>query len=120
MSTLAEEARKRAKSIRDRTMRDQVAHPICEVCAFEYPPIMHLHHLYPISETDVPVDQLVWLCPNCHAMAHEIRRVNYGKRRPSNYRVRKLHLDYWLSEICDREVALKLVGLVEKTIKGKQ
>lgn len=120
MSALAEEARKRAKSIRERAMRGQAPHPMCKACGFEYPPVMHLHHLYPISETDVPIDEFVWLCPNCHAMVHEIRRVNYGVRRPSNYRVRKLHLDYWLWEICDREVALKLVDLVEKTIKGKQ
>lgn len=108
-------ARKRASRIRQKSMSDPVANPCCCACGFSYPPVIHLHHVYPLAETNQPVDECVWLCPNCHAMVHEIRRVRYGRRRATNLMVRLSHLDYWLVDVCPPEVAAKLLDIAKRS-----
>lgn len=105
------EARRRAGKQRGKAMSDPVANPCCSVCGFAYPPVVHLHHIHPLAETEVPSDESAWLCPNCHAMVHEIRRMRRSGRKPRNYQMRLQHLDYWLSEICSPEIADKLIRL---------
>lgn len=109
------EARKRASQIRRRAMADPVANPSCKVCGFAYPPSMHLHHIHPLAESEIVTDDHVWLCPNCHAMVHEIRRMYYSKRKPSSYRLRLAHLDYWLGEVCPPDAAKKLCDIAKKS-----
>lgn len=108
-------ARQRASNIRQKAMRDPVAHPCCFACGFSYPPIVHMHHIYPLSETQEPIDSFKWVCPNCHAMIHEIRRMYYSSKRPSNYQTRLAHLEYWLYEVCQQEVADKLREIAKAT-----
>lgn len=96
-------------------MANPVANPVCPVCDFSYPPVTHLHHIHPLAESDAISDEHVWLCPNCHAMVHEIRRMYYTKRRPSNFRLRSAHLGYWLGEVCTPDVAKKLYDIAKRS-----
>lgn len=106
-------ARKRATAKRARAMR-QVNHSLCQACSFAYPPILHLHHVRPLVETGVESEETVWLCPNCHAMVHEIIRVFHSGKKVKNLQVRLDYLGYWLSEICPDDVADKLRSLAER------
>ena len=115
--TKKRDARLRASYIRQKEMRNPVANPCCGACGFSYPPIVQMHHIYPLAETELPIDEFAWLCPNCHAMVHEIRRVRYGVRRVTNLKVRLSHLDYWLSEVCPPNVAAKLLDIAKRTNK---
>lgn len=46
----------------------------CQACSFKYKEqIVECHHLIPLSKTDAVVtniDNLITLCPTCHALAH--------------------------------------------------
>ena len=48
----------------------------CQACGFHYDnKIVECHHLVPLSETKTTynsVNDLITLCPNCHALAHSI------------------------------------------------
>lgn len=117
-ATMPDEQRKVAAAKRRKAMSDNFANPICYVCGFSYPPIMHLHHLKPLNEGGNADGETVWLCPNCHAMVHEIRRMRYRYRSGMRYKkTRDGHFDYWL-ESCDRHVAKKLFEYAMYRIKG--
>jgi len=105
--------RRRAAAFRSRVMHDKFAQPLCSVCGFAYPPIVHLHHAQPLSETDNAASDVVWLCPNCHAMVHELRRVYYSNKKVSNLAVHLSHLEYWLSDICPAQIADKLQNIAK-------
>ncbi|NDV28174.1 hypothetical protein [Desulfovibrio sp. JC010] len=64
------------KLVKERKRRDKYT---CVICNFHYDDkIVHVHHLNPIgnrkeaSLTDIK--ELVTLCPNCHALAHQCMR----------------------------------------------
>lgn len=47
----------------------------CDICGFHFKNrIVEAHHLYPISQkeenSEVSTEDLIVLCPNCHALAH--------------------------------------------------
>lgn len=113
------QARKRAKTVRYKAMNDPFAHPCCVACGFGYPPIVHLHHVQPLGETGKDTPDLVWLCPNCHAMVHEIIRIYYSKRRANNLQMRLSHLEYWLDRECSDERWKKLSEIAKKTVSKK-
>ena len=51
----------------------------CTICGFHHADkIVHVHHINPIANRITPqnthVDDLITLCPNCHALAHMIMR----------------------------------------------
>ena len=115
--TQVKEARKRAASIRRKAMTDPVANPCCSACGFSYPPVMQGHHVHPIAESEIISDEIVWLCPNCHALVHEIRRVYYSAKRVNNLRMKVSHLDYWLYEVCPQPVMEKLISIAKRTNK---
>lgn len=94
-------------------MSDPTAGPCCSACGFGYSPVLHLHHIHPLAETETPTNDTVWLCPNCHAMVHEIRRMETHEKRPSHYRMRRSLYDYWLTNECPSEVAEKLRKLAD-------
>lgn len=102
--------RKRAAAQRHRAMSDEFAHPCCQGCGFAYPPVVQLHHLNPIAESDGSDKATVWLCPNCHAMVHEIRKLYIAPtgRRVRYRKARLSHLDYWLDNVCSPELAKNL------------
>jgi len=106
--------RKRTQRIRQQAMTD-FCNPCCQACGFSYPPIVQLHHKTPLHEVDVVDTDTVWLCPNCHAMVHEIRKL-YFKELPRNtayLRARIRHMDYWLNDIAPKELAQKLMELAK-------
>ena len=43
----------------------------CEVCDFNFEPILQIHHIVPISEfgNNQP-ENIICVCPNCHKMLH--------------------------------------------------
>lgn len=45
----------------------------CQLCSFDYPPLLHLHHLVPLTEGG-DNETLVVLCPTCHAGVHELTK----------------------------------------------
>lgn len=48
----------------------------CWICCFDFAPILSVHHIVLISEGgDNDLDNLVILCPNCHAIVHKIIKV---------------------------------------------
>ena len=100
--------RQRSGAIRKAAMENPFAHPNCSACGFEYPPIVHLHHVKPLCESEAIDETLEWLCPNCHALVHEIRKIHFLKNKVSNIDIRINHLDYYLYEICKKEIRDKL------------
>ncbi|WP_198402997.1 HNH endonuclease [Pseudoalteromonas sp. 1_2015MBL_MicDiv] len=59
---------------------------VCQVCGFDFEKVygdlgkgyIHVHHIVPLSEIGKeyevnPEEDLVPLCPNCHAMVHRIK-----------------------------------------------
>lgn len=108
-------ARKRAAKIRYQAMHDKYANPCCQACDFCYPPVVHGHHIRPVAETNGASDELIWLCPNCHAMVHEIKRVYHSQRKASNLEMRVSHLSYWLTDVCPSHIAKKLCEIAERT-----
>lgn len=47
----------------------------CFVCGFDCTPVLAIHHIEHLSSGgDNQPDNLIPLCPNCHAMVHKIKR----------------------------------------------
>lgn len=54
--------------------------PFCAACQFGFAPILHQHHIRPSSEGGCnDKDNLVYLCPNCHALIHQIYKWGSSK-----------------------------------------
>lgn len=51
----------------------------CAICGFAFGALLHRHHIKPRSEggEDEP-SNTVMLCPNCHALAHYLRKSSFG------------------------------------------
>ena len=48
----------------------------CEVCGYEFAPVLQIHHIVPISQGgDNRSENIVCLCPNCHKTLHYIYRL---------------------------------------------
>lgn len=48
----------------------------CEICGFDYKPILQIHHIVPISEYgNNQQDNIICVCPNCHKTLHHIYSV---------------------------------------------
>ncbi len=66
------QSRADAKYFRD-TIRERNK-GCCEVCGFFCHPIMHVHHVKPVSKGgDGYPSNLIALCPNCHATIHKMK-----------------------------------------------
>ena len=116
ISSRKKAVRRIASKDRYQMMSNDFAQPYCHACGFSYPPIVHGHHIKPVAATNGVSVKTVWLCPNCHAMVHEIIRCYYSARRPSHYETRMGHLDYWLSEICGDKLRKTLIGLAKESV----
>jgi hypothetical protein len=47
----------------------------CFVCGFDFAPVLVMHHITPVAEGgDNGRDNLVIVCPTCHAMVHQLMR----------------------------------------------
>lgn len=52
----------------------------CAICGFAFGALLHRHHIKPRSEGgEDATDNMVMLCPNCHAIAHRLRRSPYQR-----------------------------------------
>lgn len=65
-----------AKLVKERKKRDKYT---CQICEFYYEnAIVHVHHINPISNkneaTLTDISELITLCPNCHAIVHQLIR----------------------------------------------
>ncbi len=63
-----------SKLVKERKSMDNYT---CQVCGFHHnDSIVHVHHINPISNRKeariTNIDELITLCPNCHALAHQI------------------------------------------------
>lgn len=66
---LRDEAKKMRVSILIRSQRR------CEVCGWYCPFTMTVHHVKPISKSNVDdPGLLIGLCPNCHATIHQVNK----------------------------------------------
>ncbi len=64
-------SRSRAQNPKVRMAIFERADSKCEICAFKFAPILHVHHIVPVSRGGrAKQSNLVLLCPNCHALAH--------------------------------------------------
>jgi len=46
----------------------------CAVCGFEFPEILHMHHVIKVSNHGLNTENnIVPLCPNCHTIVHAFR-----------------------------------------------
>lgn len=53
----------------------------CEVCGLWCSEVMHLHHVWPVAKGGASLPQnLIGLCPNCHAFAHRLRESTDGPK----------------------------------------
>lgn len=105
-------ARERAANQRRRTMANPIALPLCAVCNYPYPHITHMHHVKPLAETKAISEETTWLCPNCHAMVHELRRVYFSSTRflARSRKSRLSMLDYWMEQT-DQSTVDKLMDI---------
>jgi len=57
----------------------------CEVCDTYAPHIMHIHHVRPVAHNgDGSPDNLIALCPNCHAYVHALKQPKRRTRFDQN------------------------------------
>ena len=65
------------KLILERKIKDNFT---CQACGFSYnKKIVECHHLKPLADntnTYNSIDDLITLCPNCHALAHSLLPIN--------------------------------------------
>jgi 5-methylcytosine-specific restriction endonuclease McrA len=58
----------------------------CEICGFWIHSILRLHHVIPVSRDGVNrPENLVYLCPNCHAIVHEAAKRLRDKKSGDRY-----------------------------------
>lgn len=57
----------------------------CPVCHARHDLIMQIHHIDPVQELGAS-DQLIPMCPNCHAYVHVLRRV---RKDPAKFQALK-------------------------------
>lgn len=79
-STIRNPGMKNAKTIRMRALKTEAQRikrkvvsetGKCEVCGFNYKPILQIHHIVPISEFgNNQEDNIICVCPNCHKALH--------------------------------------------------
>lgn len=74
-------------SLRKRKIEVNKGDCSCSICGFNFEKVygdrgkgfIHVHHLIPLSEIgkvhDAPLDTLILVCPNCHAMLHRTNPV---------------------------------------------
>ncbi|WP_027722046.1 HNH endonuclease [Maridesulfovibrio zosterae] len=65
-----------AKLVKARKKRDNYE---CQICGFNYDEkVVHVHHKNPIASRKeaaiTKINDLITLCPNCHALAHQVMR----------------------------------------------
>ena len=114
MTTAIQAARLQAAKERRREMSHTISIPICSVCSYPYPHITHKHHVHPLASSDTINEETVWLCPNCHAMVHEIRRVHFSSGRTTRFKSRFSLLDNWV-DVTDRVIVNKLFDLARRS-----
>lgn len=81
---------KNAKTIRMRALKSEaqkikreLASEVgkCEVCGFNYKPILQIHHIVPVSEFgNNQRDNIICVCPNCHKALHHIYSTFNGEK----------------------------------------
>jgi predicted HNH restriction endonuclease len=70
----------------------------CFACKYQYTFIDHLHHIRPVAATNGNSIEVIWLCPTCHAMVHEIARLYISPpKRLVNREGRENQMD-WFDE----------------------
>lgn len=48
---------------------------VCAVCGFSFSPAIARHHILPVSQGgNNNTDNLIWLCANCHAVIHSLKK----------------------------------------------
>lgn len=88
--TLRNPGIKNAKLIRTRALKSEaqkikrsVISEIgkCEICGFDYKPVLQIHHIVPVSEFgNNQRDNIICVCPNCHKTLHHIYTVFNGDK----------------------------------------
>ena len=73
---IKKESRRDAKFFRDEILKRAKAR--CEACGFGFTPLLHIHHIVPVSEGGAGhPDNLIALCPNCHELVHKVGSNNF-------------------------------------------
>lgn len=89
MNWLHQEERKIAKKARGKWLDYTQC---CEVCEFNVQSVLRLHHIIPVAKDgSTSKDNLVVLCPNCHALVHMMRSKNYQQTKPFARWFHRLH-----------------------------
>lgn len=83
----------------------------CEICEYDFKPILQLHHVKPISKggNDEP-ENLMLLCPNCHKMIHTIASESFDEKYSDDY------IDGWLGDNTSTFVRNAYFNLALQTI----
>lgn len=110
--------RKRATKQRQKAVSNPYVGPTCRVCRFIYPYVLHVHHVVPLGESTEINSEVVYLCPTCHAMVHEIRRLYYApnRMRVRYHEDRLEQLNYWEDQQPDKSITAKLYDLAKRGI----
>lgn len=84
----------------------------CAVCGYSYHDVLSLHHKKPLSRGGGSApDNFALLCPNCHALAHYIRRRHWKKDE-----VWKATLTFLSPEAIDRLLEIARHGVPVRTV----
>lgn len=66
---------KTAKPRRKRAGKYERIGIVCVVCGFSFSHAIARHHILPVSEGGKnDSDNLIWLCANCHAVIHSLKK----------------------------------------------
>lgn len=83
----------------------------CEICKYDFKPILQVHHVRPISKGgDDDLKNLMLLCPNCHKAIHTIASESLHEKYSDDY------IDGWLETNASVFVRNSYFNLSLKTI----
>lgn len=98
------QSRNDAKLFRDQMIKRSKGR--CEVCNLFCPPIITIHHKIAVKDGgDGFPENLICLCPNCHAVIGEIQRMQ------RKYILGNEYLDEWVYQTFGIEIGDKLMAI---------
>jgi 5-methylcytosine-specific restriction endonuclease McrA len=127
ITILLDSDRKTTQALKTRMKRDGVKkyrkHVLnangnkCYVCGCSFLPVLVVHHVKPVSEGgNNELDNLVVLCPTCHAVVHILLRNKMQNRYVQNLAIAGELEDHFL-----KRQALKIVHIaISQQKKGNQ
>ena len=89
----------------------------CYACGLDYAPVLNLHHIRPLREGgNNAAENLVFLCPTCHALVHKAISLLLSRDGAELARKRKRAQEFytWLFDRCPPRQLDRILELMRK------